>query len=151
MRARIAAWIGACCLVLGLLGMHALAQHGTHAAQQAPAAASHSTPDHRAATSARILTGEASALGTAHTEPDTATSHSHPAPGAEGCADCAQTHATTAAACLLALLAAALWLAPPRVFRLAAPARRRLPTPFSVFRSATPRPPDLTMLCISRT
>ncbi|WP_146009027.1 DUF6153 family protein [Zhihengliuella halotolerans] len=145
MRARIAAWIGACCLVLGLLGMHALAQHGTHAAQQAPAAAAHSALDHPADPSAHLLTGAA------HAEPGAASSYSHPAPGAEGCADCAQTHATTTAACLLALLAAALWLAPPRVFRLAAPARRRLSTSFSVFRSATPRPPDLTMLCISRT
>ncbi|MCO1337468.1 hypothetical protein BJH93_00925 [Kocuria polaris] len=155
MGARIAAWIGACCLLLGLLGMHAIHQHGTpaaHAASETVAAPAASAAHSHGGPSDVALSAHAgTAPGGPHAPPGAATSSLHPAPGAESCVDCAQTHATTAAACLLALLAAALWLAPPRLLRRAPRSWRLLfPTPATP-RPAPPRAPHLHELCILRT
>ncbi|GHD05906.1 DUF6153 family protein [Zhihengliuella salsuginis] len=135
MRANLAALISACCIILGLLGMHALAQHGTPSAQHdaAPAAAAPATH------------------GGAHAATGAASSFSHPAPGTEDCADCPQAHAAMAAACLLALIAAVLHLAGPPAFRLRLRAWRRLLPRTPVPLPAPPRPPDLNMLCVCRT
>lgn len=134
--------LGVLALTVGLVTMHAVAGgHDTHAIGHAPVAADHlDIPTHDIAGAALPMTGPWPALEAPAVSPS--------------CHDeCTPAGGAVALACVMVLTAATLLLLPSG--RTPGPSPRRRPPPRllslsrPVFRP--PRPPSLSVLCISRT
>ena len=155
-------------LIAGLLGMHVLAGHGSpaagadptsHAAMVGPAMSGASTGDPVSAMAA--VTGDpVSAMATVTGDPVSApmaadatalvpSAHHDAAPAGlgHGCADCAE-HAAMAEACVLAPVAPAALPGPPAEDLRPAIAASVVVSPAND--PADPRPPSISVLCISR-
>jgi len=166
-------------LIAGLLGMHVLAGHGSpaagadptsHAAMVGPAMSGASTGDPVSAMAAvtgdpvsamAAVTGDpVSAMATVTGDPVSApmaadatalvpSAHHDAAPAGlgHGCADCAE-HAAMAEACVLAPVAPAALPGPPAEDLRPAIAASVVVSPAND--PADPRPPSISVLCISR-
>lgn len=137
-------------VIAGLLGMHVLAGHG------APMAAGETSPHHvpmAGAVPVGLAADEAQhpavAAPAQPSSGSSAASADHPALAApaHGCADCAE-HAAMASSCVLAPVAPAAVPGPPAEDLRPAPAA---PVVASAANDpADPRPPSISVLCISR-
>ena len=115
-------------VIAGLIGMHVLAGHGTPAV--AGQHSSHGLPSAPVAAPVAAADHGAATVGSGH-----------------GCADCAE-HAAMASACVLAPAAPAAVPGPPAEDLRPAPAA---PVVASAANDpADPRPPSISVLCISR-
>ena len=130
-------------VIVGLLGMHVLAGHGT------PAPAEHAMHGVMAGTAATAHVADAQAptrttVSTSASEATTA--RDAMAAPTQGCADCAE-HAVMAPSCTLAPIATAALPGPPAEDLRPALA---VVVASSAAVTAEPRPPSMAVLCISR-
>ena len=151
-------------LIAGLLGMHVLAGHGSpaagadptsHAAMAGPAMSGEAMPAMSASTGDPVsamaaVTGDpVSAPMAADATALVPSAHHDAAPAGlgHGCADCAE-HAAMAEACVLAPVAPAALPGPPAEDLRPAVAASVVASPAND--PADPRPPSISVLCISR-
>jgi hypothetical protein len=135
-------------LIAGLLGMHVLDGHGSPGAdptsQAAMAGPAH---DHEAVLAAAVNHDAAAVLAPGADVLAAAVNHDAAAGHGHGCADCAE-HAAMATACVLAPGAPAALPGPPAEDLRPALAASVVASPAND--PADPRPPSISVLCISR-